>query len=389
MKIDAVIVAGGTGSRVGLYPPKQYQKLCNHCVVEETIKRFLNHEEISECVVVIAKDHQKLFQESVSPEIIELIHTTFGGNSRTESVFCGLEYLTKLSSTHVLIHDAARPFVSNQLISSSIKTLRQFDGVVPSLPLLNALWSNDGEFLTKNHPTNDICMVQTPQGFQFQMIYDAYSKRKGNTPDCAAIALEEGILVKLINGDFVNIKITNQEDLEFARKQMNQTLDIRSGQGVDVHAFGPGNSLILCGVEIPFEKSLVGHSDADVGLHAIVDAIYGALGLGDIGTWFPPEEAKWKDADSSRFVVHAKEQLQSKGFQITSLDCTFVCEKPKIKRYQEEMKNRVAELLALTVDRINIKATTSEKLGFMGREEGILALANVTIVSHSGELTER
>ena len=380
MKVDAVIVAGGSGHRAGLFPPKQYQTIGNQCVLAITINRFIAHTEINSCVVVIAQEHRRLFDELIAPNLDGQIEITYGGSSRTESVFAGLEALAQTGTSHVLIHDAARPFLSSHMISNLISAMEHTEAAVPAIRLSDALWTSEDEQLKENLSRDYKLLVQTPQTFKFEAIHQAYLNRTGDTPDCAAIAIQAGMSIKIVEGERMNLKITTPEDLNFARSHLSHFIDVRTGQGVDVHVLGPGEKIVLCGVEIPFHQSLIGHSDADVGLHAIVDAIYGALGIGDIGTWFPPEDMQWKDADSSLFVEHARRQLSEQSYQLTSIDCTFVCEQPKIRPHQGTMQKRVAALLNIPIERVNIKATTSEKLGFMGRKEGIMALATATIV---------
>ncbi len=382
MKIDAVVAAGGIGQRAGIHPPKQYQKIGTRFVLEGAINRFLDLPSITSCVVVVTEEHRHLFRQLIQPRLKREVQLATGGSSRTDSVFAGLAALANSGSTHVLIHDGARPFVSRALITRIIEALQKAEGVVPITPVSDALWTVDKSRLKRIVTRDEKVLVQTPQAFRFDPIYRAYEARSGDAPDCAAIALQAGISIQWVQGERANVKITTREDLGIARNMSGQNFDVRTGQGVDIHPFEDGERVVLCGVEIPFSKQLVGHSDADVGLHAIVDAIYGALGIGDIGIWFPPNDDKWKDVNSDIFMSHAREQLETNRFRLTSLDCTFVCEEPKIGPYSEAMRNRVAALLGVEPNRINIKATTSEKMGFMGRREGIMALATATIVKN-------
>lgn len=380
MKVASIIVAGGSGSRAGLFPPKQYQKIATESVLERTVNKFVSHPLIKICVIVISREHQNYFQEKVAPNITGEFQLTYGGNSRTESVYCGLQHLQNTGITHVLIHDGARPFVSETLISDLISALKSHDGIVPVLSISDAVWKFSGKYLVKPISREELCLAQTPQGFDYSRILQAYESRVGNTADCAEIAISDNLKVVHINGDKENFKITTADDLEFARmKTRAKPIDVRVGHGVDVHKLVPGKAIVLCGIEIPFNRKLQGHSDADVGLHAITDAIYGSIGKGDIGTWFPPEENKWKNADSVIFLQHANNLLKEENYSITSIDCTFVCEEPKIKPYVEEMRSRVSKLLGIDTGRVSVKATTSELMGFTGRKEGILATATVTV----------
>jgi len=380
MKVATIIVAGGTGTRAGLFPPKQYQKIGLQTVLEITVNQFVSHPHVDSCVVVISREHKELFDETVSPNIHNKLQLTFGGNSRTESVYNGLQHLKNQDISHVLIHDGARPFVSTKLITDMVSLLKSNEGIVPVVAISDAVWKYKDNHLVEPVSREHLGAAQTPQGFNYSQILQAYKKRAGHTADCAEIALAGNLKVAIVEGEKENYKITTAGDLEYARMMSkNDTQDFRVGQGVDVHKLVPGKSIVLCGVEIPFDKKLEGHSDADVGLHAITDAIYGSLGKGDIGTWFPPEDPAWKGTDSVHFLNHANRLLQEENYSITSIDCTFVCEEPKIKPHVMDMRKRVAKQLGINTDRVSIKATTSEMMGFTGRKEGILALATVSI----------
>ena len=381
MRVASIIVAGGTGTRAGLFPPKQYQKIGAQTILEMTVNKFVSHPAIDLCAVVISKEHEELFNTKVAPNISGKCEVTFGGKSRTESVFCGLKHLSDYGIDHVLIHDAARPFVSEKLISKMVKSLETNQGVIPTLSIADAVWKLTDINEWSPVPRDGLEVAQTPQGFHFESIYRAYQEKKGNAADCAEIAISDKMNVSAMEGEIENFKITTARDLERARRiAMKKPVDVRVGQGLDVHRFEPGDSIKLCGITIPFNKSLKGHSDADVGLHAITDAIYGALGKGDIGTWFPPENPEWKNSDSIIFLLHANELINKESFMIASIDCTFVCEEPKIKPYAIDMRTKLADNLDISIDRISIKATTSELLGFTGRKEGILAAATVTLI---------
>ncbi len=320
-----------------------------------------------------------------------------GGASRTQSVRAGLEALARAPNPPelVLVHDAARPCVSPDLIRRVVDALAEADAVVPVIPVVDALWRGDGRLLFEPVAREGLWRAQTPQGFRLAAILNAHraAAEKGlEGKDDAELACTAGLAVVSVPGEEENLKLTYPEDFARAEALLSwrarpmpsnekAMIDIRVGHGFDVHPFGPGNRLWLLGVEIPHERALVGHSDADAGLHALTDAILGALALGDIGRHFPPTDPRWRGAASRIFLVHAVGLAKERGFRLMNADVTVICERPKIAPHVPQMREVLAELLEIDADRVSIKATTSERLGFTGREEGIAALATVTLAS--------
>jgi 2-C-methyl-D-erythritol 4-phosphate cytidylyltransferase / 2-C-methyl-D-erythritol 2,4-cyclodiphosphate synthase len=308
-------------------------------------------------------------------------------------VRCGLEALAAHAPERVLIHDAARPFVTGAVIEGVVAALEGAAAACPALPVVDALWRAEGGMAAEPVPRAELWRAQTPQGFDFATILAAHRALAGAPGSAAAaddveVARGAGVEVRLVPGDERNFKITTAADLERARATTEGSMDIRAdipadirtGNGFDVHRFGPGDHVMLCGVKVPFERGLVGHSDADVGMHAITDAIFGALAEGDIGQWFPPSEERWKGASSDIFLMKAMERATARGFGVGHLDCTLVCELPKIGPQAAAMRGALARITGLAPDRISVKATTSEGLGFTGRGEGIAAFATATLV---------
>jgi 2-C-methyl-D-erythritol 4-phosphate cytidylyltransferase/2-C-methyl-D-erythritol 2,4-cyclodiphosphate synthase len=281
--------------------------------------------------------------------------------------------------TQVLIHDAARPLVSDDLIDRVLQALKTHQGAAPAVPVTDTLWHGEAGQVTGVQDRAGLFRAQTPQGFHLAPLLAAHAIATGTETDDVAVARAAGLDVAIVAGDEDNIKITTPDDFVRAEILMRHHMDIRCGNGYDVHRFGPGDHVWLCGVQIPHSRSLQGHSDADVGMHAVTDAIYGALGMGDIGQHFPPSDPQWKGASSHIFLEHAVKLAAKHGFTISNADCTLVCEHPKIGPHQTAMKAVMAAYMGLHSDRISVKATTSERLGFTGREEGIAALATVTL----------
>jgi len=280
----------------------------------------------------------------------------------------------------VLIHDAARPFVTEAVIDRVLATLQTHQAAAPAVPVVDTLWQGRDGHVTGLTPRDGLFRAQTPQGFHLDALLKAHATADASATDDVAVAQAAGLTVAIVEGDPDNMKITSPDDMTRAEKRMGQTMDIRTGNGYDVHRFGAGDHVWLCGVKVEHDRSLQGHSDADVGMHAITDAIYGALGAGDIGQHFPPSDAQWKGAKSDIFLRHAVDLATSRGFKISNVDCTLVCEYPKIGPHQNAMKEALCHIMSLPVDRISVKATTSEQLGFTGRREGIAAIATTTLV---------
>jgi 2-C-methyl-D-erythritol 4-phosphate cytidylyltransferase/2-C-methyl-D-erythritol 2,4-cyclodiphosphate synthase len=378
----AVIVAAGRGERAGEGLPKPYRPLSGAPVIRRTIEAFSGRPEISTVVVVIGEGHGPLYDAALAG-LTPAPLVAVGGSSRTASVRNGLEALVKAAPEFVLIHDAARPFASAALIDRVEAGLLGADGVVPALPVADAIKAVDSQGrVGGDAPRSALRTVQTPQGFRYAALLKAYRALAADAdlPDDAAVAREAGLLVRTTPGDPDNVKLTFPDD--FARAEARLAGGWRrfaAGNGFDAHRIGPGESVMLCGVQIPAPFGLVGHSDADAGLHALTDAILGAIGDGDIGEHFPPTDPQWKGADSKVFLRHAQMLAARDGAEILHADVTLICEKPKVKPHRAAMRAAIAETLGLELNRVSVKATTTEKLGFLGRGEGLAAMATATL----------
>ncbi|MDC0737113.1 bifunctional 2-C-methyl-D-erythritol 4-phosphate cytidylyltransferase/2-C-methyl-D-erythritol 2,4-cyclodiphosphate synthase [Cognatishimia sp. SS12] len=372
-KTAAIIVAAGRGSRAGGSVPKQWQPLAGKRVADWTCAQFAAHPGIDHVLLVVnpadAAQYASLPHESVA-----------GGTSRAQSVRNGLEALEGRGFDLVLIHDVARPAVPAACISAVLDALRTHQGAAPALAVTDSLWRGAEAAVTGVEDRAGLFRAQTPQGFHFAPLLAAHRAFEGEATDDVAIARAAGMHVTITEGSEDNLKITTPGDFARAEKILRGHMDIRLGNGFDVHAFEPGDHVVLCGVRVPHDKALRGHSDADVGMHAVTDAIYGALAEGDIGRHFPPSEAEWKDADSAIFLKHAVALAQEMGYAISNIDCTLICEQPKVGPHAAKMMARMGELMGLRPDQVSVKATTSERLGFTGREEGIAAIATATLV---------
>jgi 2-C-methyl-D-erythritol 4-phosphate cytidylyltransferase / 2-C-methyl-D-erythritol 2,4-cyclodiphosphate synthase len=370
-RITALIVAAGTGERAGGDHPKQYRTIRGKTLVAHAIDAFADHPGVGKIRVVIGKGQDAAYLEAIAGRNIEPPVT--GGATRQESVRKGLEEIAASGGTDiVLIHDAARPFTPPDVIDRLIDALGSTSSAVPALPVVDSLARTDGSTVDRS----EFVTVQTPQAFRFEAILAAHRAWTGEQPatDDAAIARAAGHTVELVKGDPALKKITFAED--FAMPSPTVT---RTGLGYDVHAFAAGDHVWLCGVQIPHERTLAGHSDADVGLHALTDAILGALGEGDIGDHFPPSDPQWKGAASHRFLTHARDLATARNATIHHVDVTLICETPKIGSHRAAMRARIAEILAIPEKSVSVKATTTEKLGFTGRSEGIAAQAIATL----------
>ena len=374
MRVCALIVAAGRGMRAGGPRPKQWQVLGAQRVIDHTIAAFDRHVDVASVALVLHPDDM----HEASAFEARGIPVAIGGAERSDSVRAGLAALPDCDA--VLIHDAARPCVSGAVIDGVIAALVDHEGAAPGLPVTDALWTAVDNEVTGTQDRSGLFAAQTPQGSRRDAILSAYEHYVGAAADDVAVARAAGLTVAITTGDPDNIKITAPDDFARAARILENTMDIRTGNGFDVHAFGPGDHVMLCGVKIPHDQGLVGHSDADVGLHTITDAIYGALAAGDIGTHFPPSDPQWKGAQSHIFLRHAAELARSQGFSLTHVDCTLVCEFPKVGPHADAMRPAVAEMLGIDATRVSIKATTSERLGFTGRGEGIACLATATLV---------
>ncbi|MEN9011788.1 MAG: bifunctional 2-C-methyl-D-erythritol 4-phosphate cytidylyltransferase/2-C-methyl-D-erythritol 2,4-cyclodiphosphate synthase [Yoonia sp.] len=374
MTIAAIIVAAGRGTRAGGDIPKQWQDLRGQPVIAYTIAAIRPH--VDEIVVVLhADDAARWDALDVTAD-----HIVIGAATRDGSVRAGLDALSQSKPDKVLIHDAARPLVSQTVITDVIAALDTHQGAAPALPVTDAIWTGADGVVTGTKNRDGLFRAQTPQGFQYSTIVAAHDALNGPAADDVAVARAYGVMVAIVAGDEQNMKITDPRDFSRAANMLGRDMDVRCGNGYDVHRFGDGDHVWLCGVKVPHGRSLQGHSDADVGMHAVTDAIYGALGQGDIGQHFPPTDPQWKGAQSHIFLRHAVDLATSLGFKISNIDCTLVCEYPKIGPHQPAMKAALADIMGLDAGRISVKATTSERLGFTGREEGIASIATATLV---------
>lgn len=379
MTVTALIVAAGRGTRAGGDRPKQYQPLMGRAVLGRTLTAFAAHPRVDALVVVLHPDDADLFAEAIAGLDLDVTAVP-GGATRDASVQAGLDAVQGADGL-VLIHDGARPLVSPHLIDRVIEALADHPGAAPALPVTDALWRGADGKVQAPHPREDLYRAQTPQGFRLAAIRAAHAAHPGGAADDVEVALAAGLDVAIVPGDEDNLKITHPEDFTRAARGLRERdMDIRTGNGFDVHAFCEGDGVILCGIKVPYDKALKGHSDADVGMHAVTDAIYGALADGDIGQHFPPSDPQWKGAASDIFLKHAVGLAGARGYRISNADLTLICEQPKIGPVAAAMRAEMARLMGLEIDRISVKATTSEQLGFTGRQEGIAALATVTLI---------
>ena len=390
-KIHALIVAAGRGSRAGVGGPKQYRLVAGRAVLAHTASAFLAHPQIDRVSIAIHGDDRAAYEAAMADlNDPKLSPPILGGASRQDSVRLGLRSMAPEAPDFVLIHDGARPLVSAQTISNIIKEINQKQGASAALPVHDTLKKEQSTYCGKEIIERDgLWRMSTPQGFPFTPILAAHDALESeNFTDDSALALATGLPVKLVESNPENIKITLEKDFAMAEKLMGSASNIRTitAQGFDVHRFGPGDGVILGGVKIPHDHGLVGHSDADVALHALTDALLGSISAGDIGDHFPPSDPQWQGADSAQFLRHACTLLSAQGGTLTHLDLTLICEAPKISPHRADMQQRIAAIAGLTPDQVSIKATTSEGLGFTGRGEGIaaMALATVTLPAKRG-----
>lgn len=379
----AIIVAGGGSARFGDDLPKQYHQLAGVAVLERSIQAFCKHPEITAVQPVIGAT-QMPFYEGLELDHPKLRPAIEGGDNRQASVYNGLKALMDLAPERVLIHDGARPLVSGETISQVNGALTHSKAAIAACRVTDTLKRSDtAGRISKTVDRDGLWRAQTPQGFHFFDILNAHKQvTTQNFTDDASLFESLGIPVTLCEGSDQNLKITTREDLRLAEALLGHQMQLspRTGFGYDVHRFEPGTSITLCGVEIASDVSLQGHSDADAPLHALVDALLGAIGCGDIGQHFPPSDPQWKGAASSIFVEKAVEDIGATGGTISNVDITIICEQPKIEPHREVMKSRVAELLKVDASRVNVKATTTERLGFTGRDEGLAAQAVATVL---------
>ena len=385
-----LVVAAGRGSRVGGAVPKQYLPVAGRALLTHTLDRLLSADPQADVLVVIHGDDRAHYEASVADlrgRASRVRTPVLGGASRQESVRAGLAALAALPAPPdlVLIHDGARPFPSEGLIDRAKVAAAQNGAAVPGSPVTDTIKEVDGTGRIVATPLRAaLRAVQTPQAFRFALIHAAHEAAElagaRDLTDDAAIAEWAGHPVHVFEGDPANMKVTSPEDVAAAESRLIRDCpDVRMGQGYDVHAFGPGDHIWLGGLKVPHTKGLVGHSDADVLSHAITDALYGALGDGDIGSHFPPSDPQWKGADSSIFLKAAADAVRARGGMIAHIDATVVCEVPKVGPHRDAIRASIAAVVGLPLDRVAVKATTSERLGFTGREEGIATLAIATV----------
>lgn len=379
----AIIVAAGRGLRAGAGGPKQYRSIAGRTVIARALSAFCEHADVFAVQPVVNPDDTEMFAAAVAG--LAARPAVSGGATRQASVLAGLEALVDQKPDIVLVHDAARPFVSAAVITRAIEAAGRTGAAVPAIPVTDTIKQVDAAGSVIATPNRaELRIAQTPQAFRYDVILDAHRRaaRDGRSDftDDAALAEWAGLTVATFEGDAANMKLTTPEDFVREEARLAAALgDVRTGTGYDVHAFGDGDHVMICGVRVPHSKGFLAHSDGDVGLHALVDAILGALADGDIGSHFPPSDDKWKGAASDAFLKYAVERVAARGGRIAHLDVTLICERPKIGPLREPMRQRIAEITGLSLSRVAVKATTSERLGFTGREEGIAAMASATI----------
>ncbi len=372
----ALVVAGGSGSRFGDDLPKQYRDLAGRSVISRSLSAFAAHGGIAAVRPVIDPSHRAWYDEATAGlDFPNLLPPVAGGASRQDSVRLGLESLEALAPDIVLIHDAARPLVDGGVIGRTISALGHAPAALPAVAVADTLKRGEGGKVSATVSRDGLWRAQTPQGFRFSEILAAHRRFAGEQmTDDAALAERAALPVMLVVGSENNFKITTEDDLDRAARLIGPG-DVRTGFGFDVHRFAPGDAVMLCGVRVPHGASLAGHSDADVGLHALTDALLGAIGAGDIGVHFPPGEARWKGASSDIFLAHANSLLRRQSGVILNVDVTIVCESPRVSPHRAAMTARIAGILGIAEARVSIKGTTTERLGFTGRGEGIAAQA--------------
>lgn len=393
--IGVVILAAGRGERAGQSDgPKQYRRVGGKAVIAHTLEVFLSHPAIGCVVVAIHADDETLFRNATG-DLKDRVRLVHGGSTRQESTRLALEAFSTDAPSYVMIHDAARPFANAALIDRVAAALTDAEAVVPALPVSDTIKRANGSLdVVETVARDDLHAAQTPQAFRFTRILDAH--RRAFKDECetftddAAIAAWAGLRVRIVPGSVDNMKLTWARDITVADQRlqnMSAFPDVRTGNGYDVHAFEPGGSVWLCGVSIPHDKKLSGHSDADVGLHALTDALLATCGAGDIGTHFPPSDPQWRGAASKIFVEHAARIVRQNGGRIANADVTLISEAPKVGPHREAMVAAMAAMLGINPGRVSVKATTNERLGFIGRSEGIAAIATASVV-YPGSLEE-
>ena len=381
--VAAVVVAAGRGLRAGGNLPKQYRKLAGEPVIRSSLSLFAWHGQIAAVQTVIHPDDRNAYDAAAAG--LRLLPPVLGGATRQASVLAGLEALSAYKPDIVLVHDAARPFCSTELVSRAIAACAETGAAIPALEVTDTIKRVDADGrVAGTIDRAQLRVVQTPQAFAYPALLDAHRRaatdRREDFTDDAALVEWAGLKVAVFAGETGNVKLTTDEDFSRAEARRIASLtDLRTGSGFDVHSFGDGDHVWLGGVRIPHDRGLTGHSDADVALHAAVDAILGALADGDIGQHFPPSDPRWRGASSDQFLKFAAERVTKRGGRIAHLDLTIVCEEPRIGPHREAIRQRIAQIVEIAVERVAVKATTSEQLGFTGRREGIVAMATATV----------
>lgn len=377
MRIHAIIVAAGSGIRAGGGVPKQYRAVAGKPLLRHAVERLTGHAAITGVTVVINPDCRALHDDAVAG--LGLSEPVAGGATRQASVLAGLEALAADAPDIVLVHDAARAFVPDSVIDALVAAFADpaVDGACPALPQVDSLRrGQDGRF-SGSVDRDNLWRVQTPQAFRYAALLAAHRAAAPGQTDEVAIALAAGLTVAITPGDERAFKVT--EPADFAKAEAMTSYSPRTASGFDVHKFGPGDHVWLCGVQVPNDHGLIGHSDADAGLHALTDALLGTIAAGDIGDHFPPTDERWRGAASDQFLAHAAHLVRERGGIIDHVDVTLICERPKVGPHRDAMRARIAAILGIGIDRVSVKATTTEKLGFTGRQEGIAAQAMASV----------
>ncbi len=387
-RIAVIIVAAGRGHRFGGEMPKQYLEVHQQPLVRHAVQAFLDHPAIDLILPVIHPDDADILANALGG--LDYLEPVAGGAARQDSVRNGLEGLASSAPDYVLVHDAARPMVAPALIDRVIEALQDTSGVIPGIAVVDTLKrADDDGIITDTVSRDGLWRAQTPQGFKYADLLAAHRSAIGQElTDDAAVMEASGYRVAVVLGDENNIKVTTPDDLmrmeeimsdDSAQAKLVRSPSFRIGSGYDVHKLGPGDHVTLCGVKITSERALIGHSDADVALHAVTDAVFGAIADGDIGSHFPPTDSQWRGASSDQFFAYACERMRERGFELSNIDLTIICEKPKIGPHRDAMRARLAEIAQIDVSCVSVKATTTERLGFTGRGEGIAAEAVIII----------
>ncbi|WP_113448445.1 bifunctional 2-C-methyl-D-erythritol 4-phosphate cytidylyltransferase/2-C-methyl-D-erythritol 2,4-cyclodiphosphate synthase [Rhizobium cremeum] len=388
--IGIIVVAAGRGERAGasVEGPKQYRRIGGRPVIAHTLEKFLSWERSGPIIAVIHPDDQELFENvRLSLRKGDTVHAVTGGATRQQSVLAGLRALSELQASHVMIHDAVRPFLDDALLNRVATLLDSGEsGVLPVMPVTDTLKRGSADkHVVETVSRAGLFAAQTPQAFALPLILDAHERAaadgRSDFTDDASIAEWAGIPVLLAEGSPDNVKLTVKRDIAMADARLSSALpDVRTGNGYDVHQLEPGDGVTLCGVFIPHDQKLKGHSDADVALHALTDALLATCGAGDIGDHFPPSDPRWKGAPSRIFLEHAARIVRENGGTIMNADISLIAEAPKVGPHRQSMRETLSEMLGISLDRCSVKATTNEKIGFVGRGEGIAAIATATVV---------